>query len=340
MCISPLKGFIVGKTENGKNDLLVTSYKVDHIEKKNGSWQKCYDPFSSPYAKDIIREYTEIPCGHCVECYLKRSRVWANRCMLEMKYHDSNKCWFLTLTYDDNHLPCGEAPFAGSLRKSDLQNFWKRLRDHQERINPDNKIKYFACGEYGPSTLRPHYHAIVFDLEINDLVFHSKSKTGFPLYNSEKLNKIWKNGYVVISQVTWETCAYVARYTLKKTFYDKEDFYAYGLEPEFVVMSQGIAKEYFNDNKEKIYDTDEIIVKTSKGGQKMKPPRYFDYLLEKENPDQIADIKENRKEVSLAAKYLKMKQTDLDYIEVCHNNEIIIKNRMKGLKRDKDADCI
>lgn len=336
MCVNPLKGFVVGKTDNGKDKYLITSYRVDHIEYSHSQWNKIYEPFISRYADKVIKEFTEIPCGHCVECRLKRSRQWADRCMLEMKYHENDTCWFITLTYDDDHIATAAPPFAGTLVKDDLTRFWKRLRDHLSRKAPAMSLKYLACGEYGPTTLRPHYHAIVFDLPIYDLRFQQKSKTGYPLYTSQELNKIWKNGFVVISPVTWETAAYVARYTLKKAFYDKEDFDVYGLEPEFIVMSQGIGKEYFSEHKDQIYETDELIVSTEKGGKRGKPPKYFDYLLEKEDPLKIKSIKENRKEVSLTDKLHRLSQTDLDYIELKHIDELKISQKASQLKRNKD----
>ena len=50
--------------------------------------------------------------------------------------------------------------------KRDVQNFMKRLRkliDNDLNINEDGKkIRYYISSEYGPQTLRPHYHGIVF----------------------------------------------------------------------------------------------------------------------------------------------------------------------------------
>ena len=56
------------------------------------------------------------------------------------------------------------------LKKSDFQKFIKRLRK-------DYDIKYFACGEYGDKTLRPHFHAILFGVNFSDdKIIFSKSK--------------------------------------------------------------------------------------------------------------------------------------------------------------------
>ena len=53
-------------------------------------------------------------------------------------------CWFVTLTYDDKHLP-----FDFKLKKSDVSLFIKKLRHYFERKDKSVKIKYFVCGEYG-----------------------------------------------------------------------------------------------------------------------------------------------------------------------------------------------
>lgn len=67
-------------------------------------------------AKDI-----RLPCGRCIGCRLERSRQWALRLTHEKRFHAESA--FITLTYDENHLPEG-----GSLDLKHFQNFMKRLR--------------------------------------------------------------------------------------------------------------------------------------------------------------------------------------------------------------------
>ena len=96
----------------------------------------------------------QIPCGQCLECRLKRSREWAVRCMHEASLHKVN--WFVTLTYEKD-------PFT--LRYSDVQQAWKRLR---ERVGP---FRFYLGGEYGETNpytgvvdgglYRPHFHALL-----------------------------------------------------------------------------------------------------------------------------------------------------------------------------------
>ena len=148
--------------------------------------------FSEPRSGN--HERIEIPCGRCVGCRLDYARQWANRCMLELEDHD--RACFITLTYDEFHVSksyypdpaTGLALPALTLCKRDLQLFFKRLR----KAFPENRIRYFGCGEYGPSTFRPHYHVILFGIDFSeDRQFVKKSKTGYPIYQSKALDKVW-----------------------------------------------------------------------------------------------------------------------------------------------------
>lgn len=343
MCKSPLKGFPIGVTENHKTKYMITSYHVDHVEKWKDGWKKIYDPFISSLSYDYVKEFTEIPCGHCIECYLNYSMQWANRCMLELTNYEPCECWFLTLTYDNEHIPYIDAAsdvISGTLLKDDLQKFWKRLRQFVERdIGEKSRLRYFACGEYGSTTLRPHYHAILYGFPWVDLQSWSMSKSGFPLFRSPLLESIWKNGIVTVSPVSWNTCAYTARYVLKKadksidqSFYDIN-----GLTPEYVTMSRrpGIGKEYFDLHKDQIYKFDEIILKLDDGGKIIKPPKYYDSLFEAEDPSAYEEIKERRQEKAQATKMWKLSHTDKEYLEMLQAEAETLNGKLKALRRDK-----
>ena len=91
-----------------------------------------------------------IPCGQCSGCRLDRSADFAVRCVHESRMH--NKNCFITLTYDDDHLPKYD-----DLVYDHFQSFMKNLR---HECPPG--LKFYMCGEYGDKTQRPHYHALVF----------------------------------------------------------------------------------------------------------------------------------------------------------------------------------
>lgn len=184
--------------------------------------------------------YNVVPCGKCPGCRMDYSRVWANRMLVELDDMD-NQAVFLTLTYNAEHLPYTDLDDKGrrypTLNKRDLQLFWKRLR----KAFPDSRIRYYIAGEYGPKTHRPHYHAIVYGLSLSDfadLEFLRTNGLGQAYYNSPKLADIWGNGFIVLSEVSWHTCAYVSRYVLKKR--GKLDKYvvATNVVPEFNLSSR------------------------------------------------------------------------------------------------------
>lgn len=145
--------------------------------------------------------------------------------MLESYKHAKNA--FVTLTYNDENLPKG-----GHLVPKDLQKFFKRLRyfssnprvhsnDPQSDEGKNLPIRYFACGEYGDTSWRPHYHAAVFGLGPED---------------SELINEAWGLGFTFTGDLTRDSAQYVAGYVTKKMT-QALDPRLNGLHPEFARMS-------------------------------------------------------------------------------------------------------
>lgn len=289
----------------------------------------------------------KIPCGQCIGCRLEYSRQWANRCMLELGYHDQS--WFVTLTYDDAHVPrtwavdkeTGEvvAP-AMSLRSRDLQLFLKQIRYRF----PNDKVRFFAAGEYGDNTLRPHYHLIIFGLHLQDLIPYKNSPLGYQYFNSESLSRCWidgsdgsSRGYAVVGAVSWDTCAYVARYILKKQKGATASLYAdLGIEPEFSRMSRkpGIGRQYYDDHPE-IWQFDKINVCTPSGGRQFTHPLYLRRLYEIDDPQGAFQLSEKRRLNAIDNDILKKSLTDLDYYDIIRAEEEKKERSLKSLFRNK-----
>lgn len=352
-CKHPLKGFPVGLTKHGNIQYRIRSYNVDHLELRHDTnghayWKDVYSPsveFSA--CSDIVRDFVEIPCGKCIDCRLKYSRQWADRCMFEKQNHDSS--FFLTLTYDDAHLvynhwqdkTTGEFGSTATLVKSDLQKFMKRLRRaYEDKCKcdgiEDSKLMYYACGEYGTQTARPHYHMIVYGLRLDDLKPYKRSPQGFWYYNSEWLSKLWPFGYVVVADVDWDCCAYVARYIMKKqTGKAAEVYEKYNFAQEFTTMSlkPAIGKAYYEQHKDTLYKTDYINLSMPSGGKRVYPSRYFDKLYELDNPEEMEYIKSRRKQFAEDFAALKQSSTSKSYLEMLATEESVIESQIKALKR-------
>lgn len=193
-----------------------------------------------------------LPCGTCVGCKIAHSREWAFRIMAELRTWNG-KALFLTFTYDQDHLPDDQG-----LHKDHLQKFWKRLRKGLS----GRKIMYYACGEYGDRFKRPHYHAIVFGVDLRDL---------------ELIEDCWRFGFVGHGSVTYDSARYVAGYIDKK-FGTTTNKQVYGdLQPPYQACSQGIGYRYFLAHKDEIMESGITL-----HGSRMSIPRYFSKKFELE----------------------------------------------------------
>lgn len=228
-----------------------------------------------------------IPCGHCCGCRISRARQWAVRCMHEASLY-LNNC-FVTFTFSPEHLDS-----KGSLRKEDFVLFMKRLRKKF-----GNGIRFFHCGEYGTKLRRPHHHAILFNCDFPDKVPCGMSN-GYQMYKSETLNKLWGKGFCSIGSVTFESAGYIARYHLKKVSGDDAEDHYGDLVPEYITMSNrgGIGKGWYDKYKSDVYPSDLVVLP---GNRKLKPPKYYDKLLEREDPSLYTSVKAARKEYALNA---------------------------------------
>lgn len=226
----------------------------------------------------------------------------------EANQHEHNT--FITLTYAPEHLPYG-----GSLVKEHPQKFFKRLR---RRIEP-HRISYYQSGEYGSTcpdhkikncpvcgpVQRPHYHAIIFGFDFPDKNCLG-DRDGYPIYDSELLHELWPLGFHEIGCVTFESCAYVARYVMKKQTGPEapEHYQRYipeldtlvDIEPEYAVMSRNpaIGKTWYEEFSTDLYPLDECPIPGR--GVYGKPPAYYDKLYERTNPVELDQLKAKRRE--------------------------------------------
>lgn len=164
-----------------------------------------------PYSVGLVT----FGCGQCIPCRINRRRVWAWRIMLEALCHEHNA--FVTLTYDEKHQP------AAGVDRRELQLFFKRWRSYGARL------RYFAVGEYGEETWRPHYHVAAFGADVRAL---------------SHLDRAWTAGFSHVGELNHATAAYIAGYVVKKLT-SMGDERLDGRNPEFALMSRrpGIGAE-------------------------------------------------------------------------------------------------
>lgn len=298
------------KTKDGKTAYKATIYKPSDDYRE---LEKMHD--FGTYKHDII------PCGKCIGCRLEYSREWANRGYLESKLWEQN--YFVTLTYDEEHLPMMEevedengftytndGEWKGTLKPKDLHDFMHDLRQHMKREYKQDGIRFMACGEYGEEGERPHYHLILFNLNLpTETFFEPRIINKNTYFRNTIIEKCWKKGISNISEADWNNIAYTARYITKKiNGKESSEHYAMmGQEKEFFRVSRmpGIGEGYYQQHKEEIYARDEIIIKNTTGTIATKPPKYFDKLYEEEEPEKFKKIKEKRKRLAKRSEIFK-----------------------------------
>lgn len=276
-----------------------------------------------------------VPCHKCAGCRADWSAQWTARCLLESRKYQSNL--FVTLTYDDEHLPYAIDYETGEVREAlcqrDFQLFMKRLRKWCAKTGRPSP-RYFYCGEYGTTTHRPHFHAIIFNLELDDLriFFHGKGKLrrphafpgSKPYYISKQLADIWGNGHVLIAACDYGTIKYTANYQLKQTelkgVYPVDPFARRSTRP-------GLARDYYEENLREIYTADDF---PSGLKLRVKHIRYFDSLLKLMWPDIYEQVLERRIAIAKAMNF----GDDRPYLEQLDAREAIMQARQRLKSRD------
>lgn len=205
-----------------------------------------------------------VACGKCYNCLRRRINQWAFRLIQEDRR--STSTYFITLTYDTDHVPLTKMCNL-TLKKDDLQKFFKRLRYYHSKDgmylseikkgkSTDRKpIKYYACGEYGGLFGRPHYHAIIFN--------------AFP----DQFEKAWTAGNIQFREADTASIFYTLKYIEKKE--SKQWHYDQDVIPEFALRSKGLGSNYITEETKKHHtsDLDNNYVQSDKF--KIALPRYY-----------------------------------------------------------------
>lgn len=242
---------------------------------------ECLQPFQR---KDQVGKSEACPCGKCVNCLKRRVSGWSFRLMQEYKRSTSGH--FITLTYDTDNVPLTGRGFM-SLSKRDVQLFFKRLRKaHTSEM--ELPIKYYAAGEYGGRTSRPHYHIILFNAKL------------------ELIQPAWNLGQLHYGTLTEASVGYTLKYIHKKPFTKKhanDD-----RQPEFALMSKGLGANYLTKamvqwHKNHMEDRQYLTIAD---GKKIAMPRYYKLkIYDDDERSIIADAAKVKAEKQFLQKFKK-----------------------------------
>lgn len=249
---------------------------------------RCFSPMSVPRPNGAgSTDRITVPCGKCVACTQRRTWEWFYRLKAELRFSES--AFFVTLTYDES-----QVPMEGVVVR-DVQLFLKRARAHFSRLTPDRvlsgtrvpknmkvsqialkvpKMRYYLISEYGPKTMRPHYHGIFFNLPYNDFC-----------EATNELQKLWDKGFVTCSPLNDARLMYCSMYHLNIL-----DYQLFGLNQPFALMSKGIGKEYI-DSCKKWHQDNQNFYGVLEDGRKVHLPRYFNDKIFSDYERRINSIK-------------------------------------------------
>ena len=226
----------------------------------------------SPWSKKINGQNTTLPCGKCYNCKARRVSGWSFRLLKQAEV--STSAFFLTLTYDPEKVPITDKKFM-TLDKTDLQKFLKRLRKSYGKTNPN--IKYYACGEYGGNTERPHYHMVIFNAHEKNII------------------NAWQLGHVHFGNVSPASVGYTLKYMSKNTLIPKHK--NDDRNKEFSLMSKKMGAHYLTPQMIQWHknNLEERMYIPLKDGKKIAMPRYYkDKIYSQYQKDKIINHLKNK----------------------------------------------
>lgn len=258
----------------------IRSYWSKRKNPDTGNRQLVFSP-----SKALTTDYMTVPCGKCEGCLLDKAFAWSVRCTCESFYHSES--YFLTLTYDSEHLPDDH-----QLNRVHVQQFVKRLR----RAFPKDRLRVFYCGEYGERRHRPHYHMIIFGLPLardnHRLFLHSISRKGYRNYVTSIISKKWPFGLATVGTFTSNSASYVAQYTMKKNksnfLFNEKIAKLSGVRfvKPFIGMSNrpAIGQRFFYDNYLQIFTKGNFSITMGSETRQIRPLKFFVRQLKKHFP--------------------------------------------------------
>lgn len=265
---------------------------------------RCISPLSipRPHGRGNSDRIT-VPCGKCYACLSNKRQAWSFRLYNELKNAES--AYFVTLTYDDSHVPLDDF-CQQHVCKRDVQLFLKRLR----KSLSDVKIKYFIVSEYGPTTYRPHYHCIIFNLPADKADL--------------SLLKCWGLGFVSTGTVTAASISYCCKYCVTDSYVMNPS-----LTKNFMLCSKGLGLSYLTSSMRSYLCENEQGYAVVEDGKKVALPRYY---KDKVFSDELKAIVHAKAEEFLESRLMESESASLQHQRKLADIKRIYKNLVKNSK--------
>lgn len=302
-------------------DFPIPAYRSPEVSEASGKRLITFNPKN---AVDPQTGVFYVPCGRCMGCRLKRAQEWSTRIMHEASQHEFNS--FITLTYDDEHLPRDYG-----LQLDHQQDFIKRLRAKVAYDHEGLRLRFYMCGEYGPKFGRPHYHAAIFGYDFPDKVEYAVDESGNVTYLSKSLDKLWGHGKTTTGNLDPASAAYIAQYVTKKITGDKADDHYYRfspvsgefhhVRPEYATQSRGIGATWLSKFKADVFPSGFIVV----DGVPRPVPRYY--------TKKLSEAEQAKLKADSRVKARKFKGENTNWRR--HQRATVRDARITSLKRDK-----
>lgn len=212
------------------------------------------------------------------------------------QHHESS---FVTLTYDDEHLPKYGSLSSDSTNgdtwqqpkdKHHVSKFIKRLRHETPNL------RYYLVGEYGDKSNRAHYHACIFGHAFTKDRVLIRTQPSW-LWTSKRLTEVWGLGMVSVGALTFTTAQYVTNYVTKKLTADRRYVRTDTTTGELINLVQpkaymsrrpAIGRTWLDSYGDRVYDHDHVVI----NGKPSKPPKYYDRWRGEEK---MKKVKEKRR---------------------------------------------
>jgi hypothetical protein len=176
------------------------------VDSENSIYSRCILGKASEHFDNLLKDYHLQLQSNVAKC---KALGITNNSLSWYDYVDSNYCF--------SHSDC-----VPLLYYPDLQRFMKRLRKYLSKYFKDEKIRYYAIGEYGTSSFRPHWHILLFtDSDsvarfLQNTFYENRTLTTSKrtVHSSFLLDSLWQYGSNSVDKTDGNASGYISNYVV------------------------------------------------------------------------------------------------------------------------------